>query len=214
MTTSRSTVLAIGAHHDDIELGCGGTLASMARAGHDVHVFIATRSSYSDPTGKLVRGESDALAEAQRASAILGVTLHCGEFDTFALQFGDQLNTVVRGMIERIKPDTVFTHSRVDVHSDHWALCNATLHATRHVPRVAMYRSNWYQGAEPFRPTLYFDISDTLELKIEAIRAYQSEWGRAGTSWAEYFTNQARNDGLALGVKYAEGFQPTKWLLR
>jgi LmbE family N-acetylglucosaminyl deacetylase len=212
MSTERRTVLAIGAHHDDIELGCGGTLAKFAREGHDVHVYIATRSGYSDPSGRPVRGSEVAEQEAERAAKILGVTLHSGDFAVFELAFAERLNTAVRVIVERVMPDTVFTHAAGDVHNDHWALARATMHATRQVPRLAMYRSNWYRGSEPFCPTLYIDVSDTFEIKLAALRAYESEMARTGGAWAEYFTNEARNNGLETGVRYAEGFQVVRWL--
>jgi LmbE family N-acetylglucosaminyl deacetylase len=212
LTNQKFTVLAIGAHHDDIELGCGGTLARMAREGHDVHVYIVTQSGYVNPKGELVRASGDAEAEAAAAAAILGITLHTDTFQTLHLEFAERLNTAVRGKVEELRPDTVFTHTVTDVHSDHWALGRATMHATRHVPRLAMYRSNWYQSHVPFHPTLYIDVSATLETKIEAIKAYKTEYERAGRKWVEYFTNQARNDGIALGVQYAEAFQVVRWL--
>jgi LmbE family N-acetylglucosaminyl deacetylase len=212
LTNRPWTVLAIGAHHDDIEIGCGGTLARLARDGHDVHVYITTRSGYTNPRGEVVRSSGDAEAEATAAAAILGIHLHTDTFETLHLQFNESLNTAVRGKIEAVKPDTIFTHSARDVHNDHWAVAQATMHASRHVPRVAMYRSNWYQTHEPFHPTLYFDISSTLDVKFEALRAYQTEFARAGAKWVEYFTNLARNDGIGIGVQYAEAFQVVRWL--
>jgi LmbE family N-acetylglucosaminyl deacetylase len=212
MSKGKRVILAIGAHHDDAELGCGGTLARLSREGHDVHVYVATTSGYADPSGKMVRGDDAAAHEAEQAARILGVTLHADAFRTLALQFGDALNTKVRATIEAIRPDTIFTHFGGDVHNDHWALAHATLHASRHVPRVAMYRSNWYSGTESFRANLHFDISDTLEVKLEAIRAHKSEWERTGKVWTEYFANQARNDGITIGTRYAESFQCVRWL--
>jgi hypothetical protein len=57
------------------------------------------------------------------------------------------------------------------------------------------------------------DISNTLERKMQALQAYQSEWERAAKNWAEYFTNQARNDGLVIGVHFAECFETIRWLV-
>ncbi len=205
-------VLAIGAHHDDVELGCGGTLAKLAHEGHNVHVYIATRSGYASFDNSPVRSNEVALQEGLRAAEILGTTLHTGEFENFNLQFADVLNTEVRRIIDTVRADTVFSLGTWDVHSDHWALARATLHATRHIPRVACYRCNWYTSDRPFHGTLYVDVSNTMELKMQALEAYQSEWERAAKKWAEYFKNQARNDGIVVGVQYAECFETVRWL--
>ena len=206
-------VLAIGAHFDDVEIGCGGTLAKLVQQGHNVHVYVATCSGYASFDNSPVRSSGVAFAEGVRAAEILGVTLHTGEFETFHLEFGDALNTEVRRIVDTVHADTVFSLGTWDVHSDHWALARATLHATRHVPRLACYCCSWYTGDRPFHGTLYLDITDTLEHKLAAIRAYQSEWERAGKRWVEYFTNQARNNGIIVGVQYAECFEIVRWLL-
>lgn len=205
-------VLAIGAHFDDVEIGCGGTLARLVDQGHRVHVYVATRSGYANLDNVPVRASEIACTEGIKAAEILGVTLHTGEFENFHLEFGDALNTEVRRIVDATRADTVFCLGTWDVHNDHWALARATLHATRHVPRLACYRCNWYTSDRPFHGTLYVDISNTLERKLQALQAYQSEWERAAKKWAEYFTNQARNDGMVIGVQYAECFETVRWL--
>lgn len=205
-------LLAIGAHFDDVEIGCGGTLAKLVEQGHDVHMYVATRSGYTSFDNSPVRSSEVAYIEGVEAAKILGATLHTGEFENFHLLFGDALNTEVRRIIDTVRADAVFCPGTWDVHSDHWALARATLHASRHVPRLACYRCNWYTSDRPLRGTLYIDITGYLDRKLAAIRAYESEWERAGKWWAEYFTNQARNDGMIVGVEYAECFEVIRWL--
>ena len=66
-------ILAIGAHFDDIELGCGGTLAKHIKNGDKVYVFVATRSGFSDHRGKLVRSNEVAMKEGKNAMQKLGI---------------------------------------------------------------------------------------------------------------------------------------------
>ena len=64
-------VLAIGAHFDDVELGCGGVLAKHASAGDNVYVYVATVSGFSDHNNQAVRSNDLALREAQSAMGVL-----------------------------------------------------------------------------------------------------------------------------------------------
>ena len=206
-------VLAIGAHFDDVELGCGGALARYSELGHDTNIWVATKSGFNALDSAPVRSSADARLEGLAASRLLGATLHEGGFATFGLQFNDELNAEVRAVVDRTRPDLVLSVGEHDVHSDHWALAKAVQNACRHVPRVAFYRCNWYPGAHAFDGRIYCDVSGTFSLKLAAIRAYESEWARVGNLWAEYFTNLARNDGLVIGVQYAECFEVLRWLV-
>jgi LmbE family N-acetylglucosaminyl deacetylase len=207
-------VLAIGAHFDDVELGCGATLARHAAAGDDVIVFVATTSGYVDPSGRVVRDDAVARSEGEAAARILGVSrLICGGFATNYLEFNDQLSCALLDIIERERPDIVFTHWDGDVHHDHQALAKATLATTRHVRRVLFYQSNWYDSGRPFHANFYVDVSTTMEQKRAAIRAHQSEYARVGEKWTEYFTQRHACDGFKAGVAFAEAFQIVKYLV-
>ena len=73
-------ILAVGAHFDDVELGCGGTLARHARAGDEVHIFVATSSGFTNYTQQVIRKPEVALAEGQVAAGIMGAkSLECGD---------------------------------------------------------------------------------------------------------------------------------------
>ena len=83
-------ILAIGAHFDDVELGCGGSLARHVMQGDDVYVFVATISGFSNQYNQEIRSNETALAEAHNAMAILGVKdLLCGNFKTQEVEFVD-----------------------------------------------------------------------------------------------------------------------------
>lgn len=206
-------VLAIGAHFDDLELGCGGALARHCRNGDKVIGFIATDSGFSDTQGTQLRVSETALQEAMEASRIIGYELVVGGIPTFGLEYGEQIHGKLIKLIEENEIEMIYTHWIHDVHHDHRNLALATLHSSRHVNRVLMYRSNWYPSEREFCGNFYIDITETWAIKEEAVRAYHSEMQRIGETWLIYFKNDAENNGLKTGTKYAEAFQTIKWLI-
>ena len=206
-------VLAIGAHFDDVELGCGGALARHARQGDVVYVFVATVSGFSNQYNQAVRTNESALEEARNAMAILGVKeLLCGNFKTLQVEFVDALNVEIIKIVQEKKIDQVYAHWTGDIHHDHQAVAKASLHSCRHVPKLLMYRSNWYHSTSEFRGNFYVDITQYREIKEQAIRAHVSEVDRTGEKWISFFKNEAENAGQRIGVKYAEVFEVVKWL--
>jgi LmbE family N-acetylglucosaminyl deacetylase len=206
-------ILAIGAHFDDVELGCGGTLAKHAAAGDNVYVFVATVSGFSNQYAQAVRSSDIALEEARAAMAILGVTeLICGSFNTLEVEFVDLLNVQILRIVEEKKIGKVYTHWHGDIHHDHQAVARASLHSCRHVPSMLMYRSNWYHSTQDFRGNFYVEIADFWKTKEQAIRAHASEVERTGNTWISFFRNEAENAGQKIGVPMAEVFEIVKYL--
>ena len=205
-------ILAIGAHYDDIELGCGGALAKHVDAGDMVYAYVATLSGFKNLQNDDVRTNEVALAEGKKAMKILGANLLPGTFKTLELEFEEALNIEILSIVEEQNIEKVYTHWVGDIHHDHSALAKASLHSCRHVPRMLMYRSNWYHSNLHFRGNFYVDITDYFETKVEAINAHQSELERTHKKWIQFFQNEAENAGQRIGVKYAEVFEVVKWL--
>ncbi|RZI42064.1 PIG-L family deacetylase [Herbaspirillum sp. HC18] len=206
-------VLAIGAHFDDVELGCGGALAKHAKQGDDVYVYVATVSGFTNQYDQTVRSSEIAREEANAAMKILGVReLICGEFKTLQIEFVDPLNIEILKIVKEKQIDTVYAHWVGDIHHDHQAVAKASLHSCRHVPRMLMYRSNWYHSTMEFRGNYYVDISKYWSVKENAIRAHASENDRTSGRWISFFKNEALNAGQRIGVEYAEVFEVVKWL--
>jgi len=206
-------ILAIGAHFDDVELGCGGALARHAAQGDDVYVFVATVSGFSNQYDQSVRTNESALVEARNAMAVLGVKeLLCGNFKTLEVEFVDALNIEILKIVQEKKIDLVYAHWAGDIHHDHQAVAKASLHSCRHVPRMLMYRSNWYHSTLEFRGNFYFNITEFWAIKEQAIRAHVTEVDRTGEKWISFFKNEAENAGQRIGVKYAEVYEVVKWL--
>jgi len=206
-------ILAIGAHFDDVELGCGGALARHALQGDNVYVFVATVSGFSNQYNQSVRTNESALEEARNAMAILGVKeMICGKFKTLEVEFVDALNIEILKIVQEKKIDQVYAHWTGDIHHDHQAVARASLHSCRHVPKLLMYRSNWYHSTLEFRGNFYVGITPCWEIKERAIRAHVTEVDRTGEKWISFFKNEAENAGQRIGVKYAEVFEVVKWL--
>ena len=205
-------VLAIGAHFDDIELGCAGALARHVGKGDKVYAYIATVSGFKNVNNEVVRTNETALEEGKKAMEILGVDLLCGAFNTLEVEFVEALNVEILKIVEEKKIDLVYTHWHGDIHHDHKAVSLASLHSSRHVPRLLMYRSNWYHSTVDFRGNFYVDITDYWGKKEETILAHKSELERTRYNWLTFFKNEAENAGQRIRVKYAEVFEVIKWL--
>ena len=207
-------ILAIGAHFDDIELGCGGALAKHVAEGDQVYAFVATVSGFSNTKNRPVRTAGVAHEEGKAAMGRLGAKLICGAFQTFAVEFAEGLNRSIISIVEEKKIALVYTHWVGDIHHDHQALGKSSLHACRHVPSLLMYRSNWYHSDLDFRGNFYVDITKYWRQKEQAIKAHRSELARTGSKWISFFRNEAENAGQKIGVRYAEVFEVVKWLER
>jgi LmbE family N-acetylglucosaminyl deacetylase len=205
-------ILAIGAHFDDIELGCGGALAKYVSNRDNVYAYIATVSGFTNPNNQVIRSNEIAFTEGKRAMEILGVELICGLFKTMEVEFVEALNIEILKIVEHKKIDKVFTHWIGDIHHDHQAVAQASLHSCRHVPRMLMYRSNWYHSNLDFKGNFYIDITDYWSKKEKAILAHESELERTHFKWINFFKNEAENAGQKIAVKYAEVFEVVKWL--
>ncbi|MDH4156211.1 MAG: PIG-L family deacetylase [candidate division Zixibacteria bacterium] len=206
-------VLIVAAHHDDLELGCGGTVAKLLDGGHQVISLIMTHSGYRAPDGASVRTKDAAKKEAESAARSLGYKLICSDEDTFDVPVNDSNICKILDAIHKYKIDTLFTHWHGDTHPPHRRINTMALHACRQVPRVLGFAVNWYMGEQTFSPRLFVSIDDSQwERKIGALQCYESEFRRAGPKWVEYLNHQALNYGTAIGVKRAEGFTVYKHL--
>ena len=188
-------VLAIGAHFDDIELGCGGALSKHVADGDNVYSYVATRSGFKNCQNIVVRSNETAAKEGEKAMDILGVELIKGRFNTLEVEFTDDLNLEILKIVEEKNIGLVYLHWMGDIHHDHQAVARASLHSCRHVPRQLMYRSNWYQSNLEFRGNFYIDITDFWEKKKKSIEAHESEMERTGRKWIDFFYNEAKNAG-------------------
>lgn len=206
-------VLGVGAHYDDLELGCSGTLVKHVKSGDKVTMLIITDSEYRDPKGGLVRNGKTAYREGVKAAKIIGAKLFCLNYKTLMVPFDEELSAKINDYIDNLHIDVVYSHWINDLHRDHQYAARCTLMAARHVPRFLMYRSNFYDTEQQFRGNIYSDISSVIDRKIDAIKAHKSELKRVRYQWLDFFLKEHANDGQKIGVKHAECFEVVRYLI-
>lgn len=214
-----NTVLVVAAHTDDEALGCGGTIARHVTEGDVVYaVFMA------DGVSSRAQADQDDLANrnaaAEHAREILGIRknvylgLPDNRLDSLPLiEVIQRLEPIIR----KLQPNILYTHHHGDLNVDHRITHQAVLTASRpmpgsHVQAIyafeVMSSTEWATPmAEPFVPNHYVDISDQLNTKMDALKAYQLEMRDAPHSRSiEHMAHLAHHRGHTVGVVAAEAF--------
>ena len=205
-------ILAMGAHFDDIELGCGGSLLKWSEAGNEIYFYIATKSGYADASGRVIRANESARQEGRLVASQIDAKLYEGNFLTFEIEANEDLHKSLLKVLEEVKPDLVLCHWFGDTHHDHRVLSQAFMHVSRRVKKILFYRSNWYQSTSSFHPNYFVDISNYLFKKIDLVKTHDSEFGRTMGAWSKFIQSQAEYYGLIANLEYAEGFELIKWV--
>ena len=206
-------VLGVGAHYDDLELGCSGTLMKHVQHGDSVTMLVITDSSYNNPNGDLIRAADVAHSEGLKAANIIGAELICLNYKTFIVPFDEALTKEITRYIEELNIDTIFSPWTSDLHRDHQYAAKCTLMAGRHIKRFLMYRCNFYDTDKEFYGNFYSDVSEVMDKKTEVIKAHKSELERVRYKWLDFFKKQHENDGQKIGAKYAECFEVVRYLI-
>ncbi|MEE8209475.1 MAG: PIG-L family deacetylase [bacterium] len=200
-------ILAIGAHPDDIEIGCGGTLIKYAQEGHQVYLLIATQGELGGEG--LVRTE-----ELRRSAEIIGATdLFTFDYPDTQLPLDTKLIARIEEVIKVVIPEIIFVHYFDDTHQDHRTLSQATTSATRYIKNVLFYEVPTTQN---FAPTVFIDIDDALEEKIACLEAHFSQVTKTnieGLTIVDIARAAAHFRGIQSRVKNAEGFVPLRLFL-
>ncbi len=161
-----TTVLAIGAHPDDVEIGIAGTLLKHVAAGDRVIHLVMTDGEAGGP-------KKERIAEVERAAHALGATLVRGALPDGRLSdVRDTVNVVARVIAEH-NPSVAYVHSLHDGHQDHRATHSATISAARGIPTLCCYQSP--SATVEFCPNRFVDIGDYLDAKIDLINVYRSQ---------------------------------------
>jgi LmbE family N-acetylglucosaminyl deacetylase len=197
-------ILAIGAHPDDIEIGCGGLLIKAARLGHNVYLYTLTQ-------GEAGGNPKERVAESEQSSKIIGArSLWIDNFQDTKLDLSSELINRIESFINKIQADIVITHSLSDIHHDHKAVAESTIEAGRLVSTILSYEMPL---TKRFKPQIYYDISDVIDKKIELIRLFWSQQSRlylkaeAIKGLAQYRALQSR---LNTAVDFVEAYEVLK----
>ncbi|WP_194894036.1 PIG-L deacetylase family protein [Catenulispora pinisilvae] len=195
-------VLAVGAHPDDVELGCGAALLAHRARGDDVGLLVLTGGEHGP------QGQSSRVSEQEIAASILGAELFWGGFEDGAVPEGRAAVAAVEEAIRATGADVVYTHSPRDSHQDHRSAAVATLAAGRHVSRILMYETPSSLG---FAPTVFVDAAEHLTGKLKALRAHVSQVLQNQMVDLDAVAAQARFRGFQARLRHAEGFETERF---
>jgi len=173
-------IVCLGAHPDDPESGCGGTLARYATAGHRVTVMYLTRGERGIAGRTLDDAARIRTAEAQQACRILGATpLFVGQIDGATEVNAREIDRVAF-LVKGEGPDAVFTHWPIDSHPDHQAaslLAIRAWYALKQSFPLYFFEVNAGSQTIAFRPTTHVDVTATRDAKRRALAAHESQRG-------------------------------------
>lgn len=204
-------ILAVGAHLDDIELACGGTLAKAVAAGHDVKTLIMSKSGYTNISGKVQRPDEVAVREGTNALHRLGLKdIEILDFPTKDIPFCSEVVTAIDICIHEFEPDVIFTHHPFDTHQAHVGVAQSTIAAARRKNTIFFYEPIVPSGRSyvAFKAQVYVDITDYIDAKIAALKEHTSEYNKFGAEdWIEGVRCRCGFRGYEMGVKYAESFE-------
>lgn len=216
-------VLAIGAHPDDVEILCGGTLAKCAARGDRVTIMIATNGNVGSPTLGKEEIARIRRREAEASAALIGADLIWMGYDDEFLFHDRETRMAFINAIRRANPDVMFVHGPNDYHPDHRIsgeiaidcrmpvtvpLIETEYPPMTKIPHIFIMDNI---GAIGFEPEVYVDITDTFALRGRMLRSHASQdaWLRHiyGIDYIEFFSRPSAMRGMAIGVRYAEAFR-------
>ncbi|MBF0558393.1 MAG: PIG-L family deacetylase [Nitrospirae bacterium] len=216
-------ILVVAAHPDDEILGCGGTIARLAGEGCEAYSLILGEGITSRDD-KRVRGKrsediKQLKGQISRADKIVGIKkvfaydLPDNRFDTVALL---DIIKIIESVMNTIKPDIIFTHYKRDLNIDHQLTYQAAITAAR--PSAEESVREIYSFEIPsstewgfplsFSPDVFFDIENTLKLKLKAMAEYKTELKDFPHPRSlKGITMNAGQWGMKIGLRYAEAFE-------
>ena len=198
---SHETVLAIGAHPEDVEIGAGGTLAAHAAAGDALAILILSRGAAG--------GEMDARGREARESAdVLGARLFLRDLPATHISEGNPTIAKIEEVIEEIRPTVAYTHSIHDLHQDHRSVHRAALVACRQVSRVYCFQSP--SATIDYRPTHFVAVDDYLSRKLKVIGTFGSQASICDYMEPELITATARYWARYATGTFAEPFETAR----
>ena len=193
-------VLAIGAHPDDIEFGCAGTLMKYADSGHNVYAMVLT-------CGGMGGSKSTRQTEAEEAARRMGVKeILWGGYQDTELPLSKSLIDDIERAIASVKPSFIFIHHQDDTHQDHRVLAQAGISATRYIRNVLFFEG---PTSVDFSPNVFVDITSHMKRKMEALAAHSSQMEKTnipGLNIVDIARAVAVSRGIQARSGYAEGF--------
>ena len=209
-------VLAIGAHSDDVEFGCGGTLIKHVENGDNVYILIMSNGNVKHSvTGDIIRTIDDTNKEQQKASDVLGTKLIQLNFKDREVPFDSESITSIEQIVNSENIDTIYTHWGGDTHQDHINTLQSSLAAGRGVENVLCYEQVPIPRVTNVYPVAnyYVDITNYMDKKIKSCECHKSQLEKYNNSGIDMIAGLkclARYRGNQIGKKYAEAFDILK----
>ncbi|CAN5281953.1 PIG-L family deacetylase [soil metagenome] len=204
----KRSIVAFGAHPDDIEIGMGATVAKLVGLGYDVNLVVATLPNFV---------ATDTKEDRRRESTMSAKVMGCKapEFLDLApdeVIVGRKFVTLIDKLIKKYEPEAVFTQWIGDSHQDHQALTRAVIAASRDMDNLFMYETTIPGGIteNAFRPQLFVDVTQTLDIKRNALDCFDSQKIRCGPIWIDALVGRCSYRGYQMNTKYAEAFEVVK----
>lgn len=210
-------VLMIGAHYDDVELGCGGTAYVLTSKGANVYKMTLTDNEFTDSVmGNIEITKKKSALSSEKSCNILGMKEVNLKYQSCygKLMYHHKLMKEIEDFIMLHNVDSIFMHFDRDMHHDHIVAYDICKTAGRHCRNIFTYQSNGYIKDRTFSPVFFIDISDAIKMKEKALRIYeedQEEQNRGGRLF-DICIKQNEIYGYGNGVKYAEGFEVIKMM--
>lgn len=197
-------ILAIGAHPDDVEIGCGGALLYFQKY-HQATITLLLMTAGEAGFAQAVNRTQ----EQEDACQVMGIEkCFWGNCVDTALHLQDAIN-IIENVVGEVDPDFVFTHYGEDTHQDHRVLADATVSACRGRTNLLHYESI---SSQNFSPLMFVDIEEFVELKCKAIASHISQEEQLGL--ADYVRTLAQYRAYRTTLKHVEGFIPRKFVWR
>ncbi len=198
-------ILAIGAHPDDIEYGCAGTLIKYRQQGHRIYLLVVTNGA--------CKGDPEVRKAEQRESARImdAEEVFFGDYPDTELTCSRDLIMFIERIARQVKADFGFVPYPDDTHQDHRALAQAVIPASRSIIRNVLY----YDGlsTQNFIPSIFVDIEDVLGPKLACLEAHKSQVMNTyiqDMSIVDVARSAAHFRGIQGRVKHAEAFSPVR----
>lgn len=213
MHINNRTILVLAPHTDDLEFGCGGTIAKLAEKERNNTIYCAAFSACQQS----VRKEFPAdilVTEIKAASAILGIpkeNLRLYDFSvrTFNYHRQEILDDILK-LKEEIKPDIVFIPALTDLHQDHFTIAQEGFRAFK-FSSLLSYELPWNNLS--FNTGSFMKLEEQhVAAKIKAISEYRSQAHRPYAN-EEFIRSLARTRGVQINTHYAECFEVIRWIL-
>ncbi len=213
-------ILFIGAHPDDIEMGCGGAICYFTEKKMPVYCYHLTSGVYSDIYGNIVRNFDEILDTTRKSLGMLGVkeeNIYFTDVPATRLKINKERISELQKFIIEKKIDMIFTHPNPDTyHQDHRAAHNITMAgARRYVNNIFFYEIIFNFGTGLMIPNYYIDISKYIERKTKALRLHETEYKKFDEErWIDGIISLAKYRGIQVSTEYAEAFYMMRYLLK